>query len=151
MSVKFFYCPVCGNVIVKVDDSGVMPVCCGNPMRELKPNELDAESETGEKHVPMVSLTDGGGFKVEIGSLPHPAIPEHHICFVVLETENGFEIRYLNPTEPAVASFCKCQDKPTAVYGYCNIHGLWKTTKLPTEPEKKLACCFRKLTKRGEC
>jgi superoxide reductase len=23
--------------------------------------------------------------------------------------------------------FCTCNDKPVAVYEYCNLHGLWKT------------------------
>ena len=50
MEVKFYRCPHCGNIIVKVKDSGVPVVCCGAPMQELVPNTGDG---AGEKHVPV--------------------------------------------------------------------------------------------------
>lgn len=141
MSTKFYYCPICGNVIVKLDDSGVMPVCCGNPMRELQPKDKEQEKTVSEKHVPVVKRTDDCSISVEIGSNPHPMTPDHHICFVLLETSNGFDVIYLNPEEAAVVNFCNCKDNLLAVYAYCNIHGLWKTTEIPQKPEKKRFCC----------
>lgn len=122
MNTKFYICKHCGNVITKQVDSGVPVVCCGEPMQELKVNTVDASVE---KHVPEVTKIDDCTLKVQVGSTPHPMLPEHHISFIYLETENGGQLRYLK--DKPEAEFCICKDKPTAVYEYCNLHGLWKT------------------------
>lgn len=121
MAVKFYKCSVCGNVIEKVVDSGVMVVCCGKPMEELVPGVADASPE---KHVPYVTWSDKCTMKVEVGSVHHPMTPEHHISFVYVETEGG-GIRVDLKDEP-VTEVCTCKTKPVAVYEYCNLHGLWK-------------------------
>lgn len=122
MKTKFFRCSHCGNVIVKVVDAGVPVVCCGEPMQELIPNTVDASIE---KHVPVVTRIDDCSIKVEVGSVPHPMLPEHHIAFIYLETENG-GIR-VDLTDKPEAVICTCTNKPVAVYEYCNLHGLWMT------------------------
>ncbi len=124
MALKFFKCPVCGNVIEKIVDKGVPVMCCGKPMEELIPNTVDA---SGEKHVPVVTRIDDCKIKVEVGSVTHPMTPEHHIAFIVVETENGcIRINLPNDGKPE-AEICVCSGKPIAVYEYCNLHGLWKT------------------------
>ena len=123
MATKFFKCLHCGNVIEKVVDSGDPVVCCGEKMEELIPNTVEA---SGEKHIPVVSVVDDCHIKVEVGSVAHPMLPEHHIAFVYVETENG-GIR-INLTDKPEAVVCTCGAKPIAVYEYCNLHGLWKTT-----------------------
>lgn len=124
MKTKFFFCPVCGNVVVKVVDSGVVPRCCGTSMVELQPGFSDG---VVEKHVPVYACLPGGKIRVEVGSKPHPMSPEHQIMFIALETENGLQMVWLNDDEPAVAEFCVCCDRPVAVFEYCNLHGLWVT------------------------
>lgn len=123
MATKFFKCRHCGNVVTKVVDSGVPVVCCGEKMEELIPNTVDA---SGEKHIPVVTRIDDCSIKVEVGSVAHPMLPEHHIVFIYVETENG-GIR-IDLTDKPEAVICTCTSKPIAVYEYCNIHGLWKTT-----------------------
>ena len=122
MATKFYKCNHCGNVIEKVVDSKVPVVCCGEKMVELIPNTVDASNE---KHVPVVTRLDDCRIKVEVGSVPHPMTPEHHITFVYVETENG-GIR-INLKDKPEAVVCVCTEKPIAVYEYCNLHGLWKT------------------------
>lgn len=122
MKTKFYRCSHCGNVIVKVVDAGVPVVCCGEQMQELIPNTVDASNE---KHVPVVTRIDDCSIKVEVGSVPHPMLPEHHIAFIYLETENG-GIR-VDLTDKPEAVICTCTNKPVAVYEYCNLHGLWMT------------------------
>lgn len=122
MAVKFFKCNHCGNVIIKVVDSKVPVVCCGEKMVELTANTEEASTE---KHLPVVTKIDDCKMKVEVGSVAHPMLPEHHIAFIYLETENG-GIRIDLKDKPE-AIFCTCFDKPIAVYEYCNLHGLWKT------------------------
>jgi superoxide reductase len=122
MATKFFKCRHCGNVVEKVVDSGVPVVCCGEKMEELIPNTVDA---SGEKHIPVVTHIGENTIKVEVGSVPHPMLPEHHISFIYVETEDG-GIR-VNLKDKPEAIICTCTSKPIAVYEYCNLHGLWKT------------------------
>ena len=122
MATKFYKCRHCGNIAVKFVDSKVPMVCCGEQMQELVPNTVDASNE---KHVPVVTWPDDCSIKVEVGSLPHPMLPEHHIVFIYVETEDG-GIRVDLKDKPE-AVICMCGKKPVAVYEYCNLHGLWKT------------------------
>ena len=86
MATKFYKCRHCGNVITKLVNSGVSVVCCGENMQELVPNTVDASNE---KHVPVVTVLEEGKIKVEVGSVAHPMLPEHHIAFVYVELEDG--------------------------------------------------------------
>ena len=122
MATKFYKCNHCGNVIVKVVDAGVPVVCCGEKMVELVPNTVDA---SGEKHLPVVTVLDNNSIKVEVGSVHHPMLPEHHISFVYVETENGgIQVNLKDKPETVVYLG---EEKAVAVYEYCNLHGLWKT------------------------
>lgn len=122
MATKFYKCRHCGNVIEKVVDSTVPVVCCGEKMEELVPNTVDA---SGEKHLPAVTRVSDNVLRVEVGSVHHPMLPEHHIAFIYVETERG-GIR-VNLSDEPVAEIL-VGGKPIAVYEYCNLHGLWKTT-----------------------
>ena len=51
MEIKFYRCPICGQIAIKVLDKSIPLVCCGKPMEELKPNTTDAANE---KHVPVI-------------------------------------------------------------------------------------------------
>lgn len=119
---RFYKCATCGNVAIKVVDSGVPLVCCGEKMQELLPNTVDA---SGEKHVPVVTKLDGGILKVEVGSVAHPMEEAHHIAFVYVETERG-GIRVDLSDKPEALVYVG-DEKVLAVYEYCNLHGLWKT------------------------
>ena len=121
METKYYKCEHCGSVVIKAVDSGVPLVWCGEKMKELVPNTVDASQE---KHVPVVTRLDECLIKVEVGSVAHPMTPEHHIAFIYVETENGGMRIDLKDKPEAV--FCTCNDKPIAVYEYCNLHGLWK-------------------------
>ena len=121
MKTKFYRCRHCGNVIVKLVDSNVPVVCCGEQMEWLRPNTVDASVE---KHVPVVTRLDDCRIKINIGSNPHPMLPEHHIVFIYVETENGGIRVDLDDIPEAIV--CVCSSKPIAVYEYCNLHGLWK-------------------------
>lgn len=123
MATKFYKCNHCGNVIVKVVDSGVSVVCCGEKMSELLPNTVEA---SGEKHLPVVTKIDEYCIKVEVGSVAHPMLKEHHIAFIYVETENGGILVNLKDKPEAIIHLGN--ERAIAVYEYCNLHGLWKTT-----------------------
>ena len=121
--MKFFRCNHCGNIIVKIKDSSVPVVCCGENMQELVPGTTDAAVE---KHLPVYE-TNGSTVSVTVGSVSHPMMPEHFINWVCLQTNKGFQLKYLNPGEEPKAVFALSDgEKVEAVYEYCNLHGLWK-------------------------
>lgn len=124
-NLVFFRCPMCGNIIVYVKNSSIPVVCCGKPMEELVPNTVDASEE---KHAPVVDLFSTSAM-VTIGKDPHPMIDAHHIEWIALQSETGFQIHYLKPGEPPCYEF-QMQDsvQPVAAFAYCNLHGLWKTS-----------------------
>ena len=120
--MKFYKCETCGNIITKLNDSGVPVVCCGKPMTELVPGATDGALE---KHVPAVTV-DGSKVTVQVGEVEHPMMEEHYIQFIVLETEGGYQIKNLKAGDKPVAEFnVAAGDKAVAVYEYCNLHGLW--------------------------
>ncbi len=123
MQVKFYRCEHCGNIAVKVVDSGVPLVCCGESMVELVADSVDAATE---KHVPKVT-TEGGHVHVNVGSVDHPMQPEHYIQFICLVKDAGYEIHPLQAGEaPATDFYLGEGEVAREVYEFCNIHGLWK-------------------------
>jgi len=120
---RFFVCKHCGNLVSLIEDSGAPLVCCGEKMTELVPNTAEASTE---KHLPAVTVSEGC-VEVQVGSVPHPMTEEHHITFIYVETEHGGQRKCLKPGEEPKAAFCVSDDKPVAVFTYCNLHGLWKT------------------------
>lgn len=120
----FYKCNLCGNFVVFVENKrGGDPVCCGEEMVRLTPNTTDAATE---KHVPAVTI-DGNIVKVVVGDVEHPMLEEHHISFIVIETNQGFHKKDLTVGEAPAAEFALTDgEKAVAVYEYCNLHGLWK-------------------------
>ena len=122
MNAKFFKCKTCGNMVGMINSSGVPIMCCGAPMDELKANTEDAAQE---KHVPAVTV-EGNKVTVVVGDVEHPMLEDHFIQWIYLETENGGQRKALKPGDAPKAVFVVEDDKPVAVYEYCNLHGLWK-------------------------
>ena len=119
---KFYICEKCGNIIGKINDSGVSVVCCGQKMTKLEAGVVEASRE---KHIPVVTCEDGL-VKVTVGSVNHPMTEDHSIEWVYLETCRGGQRKNLNPGDDPVVTFAVYDEKPIAVYAYCNLHGLWK-------------------------
>ena len=93
MEQKFYICKHCGNIIVKIKDSSVPVVCCGEPMSEIVPGVTDAAVE---KHVPVWSV-ENGIVHVKVGSVEHPMLPEHYIEWVSLRTKQGSQHKARSP------------------------------------------------------
>ena len=92
-------------------------------MTELVPGVVEASHE---KHIPEVSI-DGSVLKVTVGAVEHPMTDEHSILWVYLETDRGGQRKCLEVGAPPVVTFALTDERPVAVYAYCNLHGLWKT------------------------
>ena len=124
MDMQFYKCPKCGNIVAYVKHGKCNVVCCGEEMKEMKPNTSDG---AGEKHVPVIEQY-GDHITVKVGSVPHPMLEAHYITFVVLETNLGYQKKDLTPGGKPEAVFALADgEKAVAAYEYCNLHGLWKT------------------------
>lgn len=121
--LKIYRCTHCGNIVEKIIDGGVTPVCCGEDMQLLKANTTDA---AGEKHVPVITV-DGNKVHAVVGEVLHPMTEEHLIQFIILQTEKGVQRVDLKPNQEPSADFVLADgDKAVTVYEWCNLHGLWK-------------------------
>ena len=120
--MKVLLCKECGKLAVLLNDKTCPTKCCGEDMVVLEANTTDAATE---KHVPVVTR-EGNTVSVSVGSVEHPMSEEHYIEFIILETASGFRVAYLNPGDEPKADFYS-EEPVTAVYAYCNLHGLWKT------------------------
>jgi superoxide reductase len=123
MTPKFYRCSHCGNIVEMIEDHNVPVMCCGEFMQEMKAGTTDAAVE---KHVPVYEV-EGNVVNVKVGSVEHPMVAEHYIQWIVLQTNQGVQIKYLEPENPPVASFVLAEgEEVEAVLEYCNLHGLWQ-------------------------
>lgn len=122
MENKFYICEHCGNIIGMINDAGVPMMCCGQKMTKLVPGTIEASVE---KHIPVVTVKDDI-VEVTVGSVLHPMVEEHSIQWVYVLTDRGGQRKCLNAGEEPVVKFALKDEKPIAVYAYCNLHGLWK-------------------------
>ena len=120
---RFYICEHCGNIVGMINDSGVPLVCCGQKMTKMEPGTVEASLE---KHIPKVSV-EGDKVKVLVGEVAHPMTAEHSIVWVYLQTDRGGQRKNLAVDSEPVVEFALADEKPLAVYAYCNLHGLWKT------------------------
>ena len=124
MSMKFYICKHCGNIVAMVKASGAPISCCGQKMTEIEAGTTDASVE---KHVPVVEVKDGKVL-VTVGTVAHPMAPEHYIERIDLCTDKGSQRKQLNPGDKPQACFALCEgEKVETAYAYCNLHSLWKS------------------------
>jgi len=119
--LEVYKCEVCGNIVEVLHGGAGDLVCCGQPMKRFVENTVDAARE---KHVPVAEKT-ATGFKVKVGSVPHPMEEKHWIEWVEVIVGGKAYRQFLKPGEAPEATFDIKADKVTA-REYCNIHGLWK-------------------------
>ena len=121
--MKFFKCEKCGKIVAMVKASACDTMCCGEAMKEIVANTVDAAKE---KHVPVYKV-NGNVVEVCVGDVAHPMTEEHLIDWLMLESEQGNQRKVLKAgAEPKVSFALVDGDKVKAVYAYCNLHGLWK-------------------------
>jgi superoxide reductase len=119
--LQIYKCDICGNIVEMVHEGQGQLVCCGEPMKLF--DEKTADSST-EKHVPVIEKVDGG-FKVTVGSVPHPMEEKHFIEWIEVIAGDKVYREFLKPGNPPEATFMIDADTVTA-REYCNVHGLWK-------------------------
>ena len=119
--LEIYKCELCGNIVEVLHAGGGELVCCGQPMKLMTENTVDAAKE---KHVPVIEKT-ATGYKVMVGSVPHPMEEKHWIEFIELIADGKVYRQNLKPGQAPEATFCVQADNVSA-REYCNLHGLWK-------------------------
>ncbi len=118
--VKFYKCPVCGNIVELIEGDIKRTKCCGQEMELLVTNTVDAAVE---KHVPVYEVVDNE-LVVTVGEVEHPMSEEHYIMWVLLVTDNRSYRVELKPNDKPVVKLPYVDN--STLYAYCNLHGLWK-------------------------
>lgn len=119
--LQVYKCEVCGNIVEVLHEGQGELVCCGEPMKLLVEGAVDAAKE---KHVPVIEKISGG-FKVKVGSAPHPMEEKHFIEWIEVIADGMAYRQFLKPGDAPEAIFNIDAEQVTA-REHCNIHGLWK-------------------------
>ncbi len=119
--LEVYKCEACGNIVEVLTGGGGELVCCGEPMKLMKENTVDAAKE---KHVPVIEKVDGG-VKVTVGSVAHPMEAKHFIEWIEIIADGKAYRQFLKPGDAPTATF-KVDAKSLAAREFCNLHGLWK-------------------------
>jgi superoxide reductase len=119
-NLQVYKCEICGNMVEMVHAGDGELVCCGQEMKLLIANTVDAAKE---KHVPVKEKVPGG-LKVKVGSVPHPMEEKHYIEWVEIVSDGQAYRQFLKPGQ-APEAFFPVQGEFTA-REFCNLHGLWK-------------------------
>ena len=118
--VKYYRCPICGNVIEVVNGNVNMVKCCGATPVLMEANTVDAAVE---KHVPVYEI-EGEEIVVKVGEVIHPMEDAHYITFITLVTNDRVIRVDLKPGDEPVVRLPYVSG--SVIYEYCNLHGLWK-------------------------
>ena len=119
---EVYKCPLCGNIVEVLHTGAGELVCCGQPMVLMAENTVDASKE---KHVPVVTKVVNG-YKVVVGSVPHPMEEKHWIEWIELIADGKVYRQNLAPGMAPEAVFCVEAATITA-REFCNLHGHWKS------------------------
>jgi superoxide reductase len=118
---QIFECKECGNLIEVLRAGTCEPECCGKPMTALAENTVDASKE---KHLPVIQKT-AAGYKVSVGSVPHPMEEKHYIEWIELMADGISYRKFLKPGDVAEAEFA-VSAASVGAREHCTLHGLWK-------------------------
>lgn len=118
---EVYKCEICGNIVEMLHEGIGQLVCCGNPLKLYKENTVDASKE---KHVPVIEKIESG-YRVKVGSVPHPMEEKHYIEWIELIADGRAYREFLNPGQAPEATFM-IEASQISAREYCNLHGLWK-------------------------
>jgi superoxide reductase len=120
---EVYKCEHCGNIATIMHAGGGKLICCGEEMKLLKENSVDAAVE---KHVPVIEQS-GSTVTVKVGSVAHPMEEKHYIEVIGVLAEGDKLYRaYLKPGDKPEVVF-EIPGKVICARAYCNLHGLWKS------------------------
>jgi len=118
---QVYKCTKCSSIVEIIEPGRTSLVHCGAPMELLEEQTAPAAEN---KHVPVIEKIEGG-FKVKVGSTPHPMADSHYIAWIELLADGKVYRQFLKPGDQPEATF-SVDAKEICAREYCNLHGLWK-------------------------
>ena len=112
MKVKFYVCPVCGNIICSSGSAVIS--CCGIVLPEL-----EIENDVKNHEIIVEKIEDEYYVKIS-----HEMTKQHYISFIAAVYDNSTHLIKLYPESSAEARFKLSRVKYFLFY--CNHHGLFK-------------------------
>ena len=112
LRMKFYVCPICGNIICSTGETVVS--CCGIVLPALEP-----ETEDDNHHMSIENVEDEYYITIQ-----HDMSKKHYISFIAAVTDDGYEIKKLYAEGNAEARFKTSRTKYFLYY--CNMQGLFK-------------------------
>ena len=109
--VRFYVCPVCGNVLQSTGEALVS--CCGITLPPAEPEAAD------EEHRIRVETVEDEYYV----TVSHPMTKDHYISFLAAVSDQGVQFVKLYPEGGAEAGFKR--NRVRKLYAYCNRHGLF--------------------------
>lgn len=119
MTAKFYKCNSCGNVILKLVDSGVPVVCCAKNMTLLEPTPVTSQNR---ELLPHVEPLEGGGLRLTMHKNSRCDRGDSDKSFLYLEFEHGGI--WLKDHAQSDLELRFGTNRPVALYKYCTHHGL---------------------------
>ena len=112
LRMKFYVCPICGNIICSTGE--VVVSCCGIVLPAM-----EAESED-EAHRLNIEIIEDEYYV----TVPHEMSKNHYISYIAAIRDDGYEIKKLYAEGNAEARFKI--NRTRYLLFYCNVHGLFK-------------------------
>jgi superoxide reductase len=119
--LQIYKCEVCGNIVEVLHEGAGELVCCGQPMKLLVENTVDAAKE---KHVPVIEKT-ASVVSVKVGSVAHPMEEKHYIEWIEIIADGKAYRQFLKPGDAPEGVF-EIKANRIEAREHCNLHGLWK-------------------------
>lgn len=120
--MKFYRCSNCDQLHMNLIDNNSQMMCCDTQTEEVIENSIEDEYEN---HKPLVRKV--GNFVTISLNNNHPMIDVHHIDFIFLETNQGFQYKKVSTNSVAKVDFILAKEEEIVnVYVYCNLHSLYK-------------------------
>ena len=118
--IKFYVCKYCGKLIRVLNSNNTKTICCGEEMKELVANSVDASVE---KHTPVVEIVEDE-LLIKVGSIFHPMTKDQYIQWIIVNNDvSCYEVE-LSPEQDPVVRIPLLRN--ATVFAYCNLHSLWK-------------------------
>lgn len=111
-NIKFYICPVCGNVIVSSGEA--MISCCGITLMPAEAEEAD------EEHTASIEPVEDEYYV----HVDHPMTKNHFISFIAAIGDSGYDIMKMYPEGTADCRFKRSGIR--YICYYCNRDGLYK-------------------------
>ena len=114
LRMKFYVCPICGNVIQSTGEAVIS--CCGITLPALEAEPAD------DGHRLSVERVEDEYYV----TIDHEMSKTHYISFIAAVRDDGYEIKKLYPEWNAEARFKISRTQ--RLFYYCNRHGLFQTS-----------------------